>query len=620
MSTSVFFPEQSQQFGTDGVDSPYPDTPAQNAIKEWCEAAYEEALGDQSESAELKEVEKYIDYLAGKQWPAGRPSYRAKPINNRMNRLFWELISLLTDIRPIVDIRASERKPEYLEIEKTLNDSTKSWWLNNDIDQKVAMCIVYAVLTTCFAKLEWDPAANMGEGELALHPLGPTALLPLKPRLDLQSSEACIYQDVRAVGWVQRKYPKRAHLVLPDIAISQYTIESGVPRGVTPQLYSTLSPALKRTLARGSNSNRLGVSAYPMCRYREFWMKDYTVNTSNSVITMGDVNDPWGSSYKVNPMEVIYPRGRLIVLAGREIVHDGPNPYWHGQFPFSLLRLNVVPWQLYGMSDLKSWVDLQDIINNILAGVLDMIKRAVNPPLIAPKNSLSEEAWQRLDPGMPGMRLAYNSMAAGEPKVINVAPLPGFVLQVSQNVEREMDQQSGIAAVNEAVRKKQVPGGDTLDQIRQNQQTPIRQKGRNIEIFIRDVGSQLVPNQFQFYRKDKRLYMATGQGTGAIDSDWKAANMLPSGVEPIRHVRKFKFSILEGSLLRIQQTEMKVDLARLRMSGDLSRKTFYEKLSRLGVIDLDAATEEKLITAERQAGVAAMPPKGKKGGPGGAVK
>lgn len=594
------FPSLQPRYGEDpdtGEANPWYAGDTDARIKLWCEAAYEEALGDQKGAEELKYVEEYIRYLSSDQWKKNRPSYKAAPVNNRMNRLFWELVSTLTDISPVVNVRSTDRTPELVAQEDNINKRIRVWWLNNDIDQKVAMNVVYAILTTSFGKLEWDPSVHMNRGDFMLQPLGPSSVLPLKPGTDLQSSEAVILQDTKPVGWVMRKYPTRAHLVVPDLGISQYAFETGPPKNITPQLFNVLTPAMKQVLTKGQFKS--GGSAYPMCRYREFWLKDYSVNESKAIVMIGDPNNPWGICYRVKPGEMLYPRGRLIVMAGREIVHDGPNPYWHGLFPFSMLRMNVVPWQIYGMSDMRSLRDLQDIVNSIFAGVLDMIKRATNPPFFAPRTAFNDNAWDKIDFGMPGGKIAYNPASPQEPKVVNVAPLPGFVLPMLQNVEREMDQQSGIAAISEMVRKKQVPGGDTLDQIRQAQQTPIRLKGRNIETFLKNIGMQMVPNMFQFYTAAHR---GTGQNPvgDPIAVDWDLKAMVPEGMKPYDMAMRYDFQVMEGSLLNFQRTEMAINLMRLRTTGDLDRKTYFAKLSQLGMIDLDADVVAQNLIEERK--------------------
>src|SRR5882762_7646081 len=345
MSSGISFtyPELAPRLGesSNGQSNAWPDEQRIKGITEWCEAAWEEANGDQKSSEELALVEKYIEYLGGKQWAQGRPSYRSKPVNNRMYRLFWELVSLLTDIRPLVDIHSTVRGDNYIAQEDVLNQATRAWWQNNGIESRMAMCIVYSMLTSSFCKLEWNQDLQYGMGDLSLVPLSPKSLLPLKPGIDLQDCECLIYQDVKSVGWIKRKFQSRAHLVTPDIDVSSYQLDSGPPAHIQPQLYQMLTPAMKRIIKRDATASG---SAYPMCKYREFWLKDYQVNTSNNDVIMGDRFARFSTAYTAKPGEMLYPRGRLIVMAGRNIVHDGPNPYWHGKFPFSLLRLNIVPW------------------------------------------------------------------------------------------------------------------------------------------------------------------------------------------------------------------------------------------------------------------------------------
>jgi hypothetical protein len=615
--SSNFFNDLAPRYGegASGIDVPWPTDDVQRSIALWCESAWEEASEDQKQVEEIGKIDQYIDYLAGNHWPEGRPSYRSKPVNNRMSRLFWELVAILTDIRPVAEIRATERVKEFVAQEDVINKTMRAWWRNNRIDSKVSMAIVYAILTTGFVKIQWNENLQFGMGDLEVRPISPRSLLPLKPDTDLQSSEAVIYQDTKSVGWLKRKYPLRAHLIYPDIEVSQFEVNLGPPANVSPQLYQQLTPAMTRVLGRNRRSMR--TSAYPMCRYREFWIKDYSTNTSNAIVRMGNMSHPARIGYLVKPGERFYPRGRLIVMAGRQIVEDCPNPYWHGQFPFAMCRLNVVPWQLYGMSDMRSWKDLQDIINQIFAGVLDMIKRAVNPPMVAPSSAIGEEAARQIDLSMPGAKVIYKANSPSPPRIEQTAQLPGFVLQFLQGTEREMDQQSGIATVDEAMRKKQIPGGDTLDQIRNSKQTPIRMKGRNIEDFVCDCGTQMVPNFFQFYTKERRIFLLGSTGSQPVDFDWKPEVMAPVDTNPAEQIRKFRFEIVEGSLLSIQRVEKTMNLAKLRMNREIDRRTFFEGLDKLENVYFDADVVEANLKKEMAEGLSGPPPKAGKKGQGG---
>jgi len=272
-----------------------------------------------------------------------------------------------------------------------------------------------------------------------------------------------------------------------------------------------------------------------------------------------------------------------------------------------MLRLNIVPWQLYGLSDLRGWIDLQDIINQVLAGVLDLFKKAVNPGFYAPSNALSDEAWNNIDWSMPGARLKYKETGAGAPKFAPTPPVPPVAMPLLQYISRELKEQSGIAAISEMLKKKQIPSGDTMDQVKQLQSPPNRLKGRNIEVFVRDCGRRQVPNMLQFYTTKKRMFLLGAQGVTSDDYvDWYPETMLGAGEDPAQVIRTYKFIVEQGSLLSIQRSDKLMNAYRLWMAHGLSLETLYK------IIDepsLNYKDEIQRLQAEAKMGVQVMPPK-----------
>jgi hypothetical protein len=325
------------------------------------------------------------------------------------------------------------------------------------------------------------------------------------------------------------------------------------------------------------------------------------MNESNVTVKMGRQGTNW--CYDVKPGERLYPRGRLLTMGGKAIMDDGPNPYWHGKYPFGMLRMNAVPWQLMGLSDLNTWVQLQDIINNILAGVIDMIKKATNPGFYAPKNAFTEGQWETMDWGMPGLKAAYSPVASQKPDFTSAPNLPSYVMQMMMLAAREMDN-SVSGAVSQAAQKKQVPSGESLDKIKEAQLTPIRLKGRNIEVFLRDLGSQQISNIFQFYDAKRRLFLLGPKGLTFEDFDWDPQTMIPAGVPPEDHARRFKFMIEPDSLLNARRVEKAMIMLRLRLMGDMDRKHLYEILD----LGYDVEDVEKELKREAQAGIPMRPP------------
>jgi hypothetical protein len=601
-----FFSSLVPKYGVDPKTSsedywPSAESGYEARTKLWLEAAFEEAKLEHGQNEGIQKVTKYIDYIIGKQWPSGRPSYKASPINNRVWKLLWELVGLLTDIRPVFEVRSTADK-KYDEHAKILNMTTRAWWLDSDADLKLAFCIIYAILSTGYGKLQWNEDLQNGEGDLELIPLGPNDVLTLKPKYDLQSSQAVIYQTVQPLGFFKRKFPKRGYLVTADSNYSKFSSVPDRPGHMSSMLYDSLSPAMKRVVG---NPIKTQNSTYPEALYREFWIQDYTYNTSNATVKMGRQGTNW--CYDVLPGKRFYPRGRLLMMGGEHIMDDVPNPYWHGKYPFGMLRMNAVPWQILGLSDLDSMIQLQDIINNILAGVIDMIKKATNPGFFAPKNAFNEAQWESMDWGMPGMKAAYSPVSSQKPDFTQAPQLPSYVMQMMQLAAREMDSTSGAAAVSQAANKKQVPSGDSLDRIKEAQQTPIRLKGRNIEVFLRDLGSQQISNIFQFYTLKRRMYLLGEKGKTFEDFDWDPNTMIPAGTRAEDHARRFKFMIQPDSLLNAKRVEKAMIYMNLRKGGDMDRKHLFEAL------DIDVSTEEveKELKREAKEGVPMHPPKGK---------
>jgi hypothetical protein len=579
----------------------------EGSVIRWTNAAFDEAEYDQQQVEELQLVQSYIDYIEGKQWTTARPASKARPVNNLMVGLFWELIGQLTDIRPVIEIRTTQAEPT-LDLQRAcsvLNGGLRGWSLDTDFDLKLAKCIAYAILTTSFAKFQWNPFLNFGAGDIEMVPLGPDSVLPLKSAGDLESCEAIIFKDVWSLRKFRQVYPSRGALVQPDDRYSNYQIAPQAPPSVPPMIFKLMSDGMKRQLTGGMRSAQ---SAVPMAQLREFWIRDETRNESTNKVQIGEPGKNW--SYLVPPGGKLYPRGRLIVMGGNVILWDGPNPYWHGRPPFAMLRLNIVPWSMYGLSDCRAQVPLQDIMNNVLAGVLDCVKRAVNPAFFAPKNAFSPEVWQTLDFSLPNARAAYSQQSAHEPKFVPPPVLPGFVMALYQQMERSLEKTSTGAIASEVARKKQVPASDGIEQLKAEKQTPVRLKGRNIESFLRVGGQMMVSNMIQFWSTKRRLQVLGTKGLTFEDFDWDPGTMVPAGTSGEQFVQKFKFYIQPGSLLSIKRVEEKMEVLMLRKMQAIDLKTMYKKLG--GDYNVDEI-EKNLLEERKALAATGGPPKpGKK--------
>lgn len=586
-------------------------------VNDWTEAVYEEGMRDYESVDEYKAVARQIDYIRGKQWPANRPQYKSRPVNNKVDRYFEEIVGLLTDIRPITSVkvgRSSENDRDLTRQASIYNECIRSLWFNSRVEVSLAYTIMYGLFSTGYMKMEWNQRLRNGMGDFELIPLSVQNVLPIKAEsIDLQTAQCVVYQAVKPLSFFRDRFPLRGTLVRPDEAYSRI---SGPSQNMSPALFPGMPNQLRRVIGTPENGP---ASRFPMALYREFWFRDSTLNASDAPVMMGDQTKNWG--YVVQPGAPLYPRGRLIVKGGRTILYDGPNPWWHGQYPFACLRLKPVPWQFAGLSTVAPWIPMQDIINNVGAGILDMIKKAVNPVLMAPNNALSAESWKQFDPAMPGGKLGYSPLAREKPGFANPPALPPFVLQYMQKIDRDWAEQSGMAIISQMVSKKQVPGGDTFDQVRNAQNTPIRLKGRWIEIMLEDVGRMILPSIPQMYSAGRRIMMGGLSWATSADFDLGQGSMIPSdwtaqGFRPEDYMRQFEFSLEPGSLLKINQGDKIAALAQLRKNGDLDRKTLIEALNSDMSLRLDPEVIQANLIEEAKAmesaGIQPAPHKGRK--------
>ena len=543
-------------------------------LKDYCHTAHEQAWQYMSASEEVRQIDQHISYLMGNQWPTKRPSYKAAPINNRLLRQLEEVTAVLTDVRPTFEVQALNSI--YHEQAEIYSKTTKAWWLMQDNDLKLAMATIHAYLSTGFLRIVWNSSLMGGEGDFQLVPLGIAEVMPIGPSYELQEWEGVVYRTSRSLSFFKRRFPLAGWKVKPSVEHSSYARPFSRPKYVGQHAFELLSPQMKRVIG--------GVPQYlpgvlQQAPYTEFWIKDYQLNTSDHAVIMGPTDTNW--AYRVEPGNQLYPRGRLIITGGDEfdLMYDGPNPYWHGRFPFITVRLKPVPWQFHGVSELRTKIPMQDIVNTVLAGILDMIKKAVNPPLIFPDNAFSYAVKAQMDPNMPNAKIGYSPQSPAAPQYGRIPDLPSFVQNTLLYAQQEMDDDSGLLDVGGLSRKKITPAGNTLEQLRENQQTIMRLRGRYMEVALREMGEQMISNFMQFYDVRRRMFLLGSDGVTFEDVfDWDPGTMVPHGIHPRDHRKQFVFLMAQGSTLNATREKEALVAFALAKEGRYSTQALFRKL------------------------------------------
>lgn len=584
-------------------------------IGEWCDAAYEEGVALQETIPELNEVQTSLDYLNGLQWKEAMPSYRARPVNNDMLAMFWETIGLLTDVKPLFRIEdmAASGTGEYSKIESLLNLLARGWASTMRFERSLAFCTMFGMMTSAPAKVYWNPFArgdsgDPQDGDLSFESLPARSILRLGAGDTLQDDECVIYRRSRTLDWICRAYPTMGKLVTAEDTHSKYTVVGKAPINVSP-VFQQPSPQMQRLM--GINRPESRESVYPMAEVAEYWKKDDSINESRNIVRMGPKDMPW--SYDVHPGKRLYPRGRVIIRSNGVTLYDEPNPYYCRKKPFAMLSLYDVPWQQWAMSVIRPWMRQQDILNQILAGLLNNVKRANNPALIAAKSAINPEAMRAIDTAKPNLKITYNGMAGTAPSWSNPPTIPPYVLQAYGIVQKSMSQSSGASGIGDALGKKQVPGSDTLDRISFSRNTPIRLMGRNVENFVDEIGGMWTAGCLQFYDAARRMELLADKGIVKEDIEPVVGSLIPGGIDSEGFVRRWRFKCDKGTLLNVQrQDRLQISFA-LRRNHDLSRRKIFQMLDwNIDQKENDAELAQEAEAMAKAQAAAGIKPRGHK--------
>lgn len=567
------------------------------------EIAKEEAYNTARLSPELEFVQKYAACLMGQYWNRRRARYKSSFFDNRLDNSRQNDLALLTDTRPTIAV--SSAIPAYKQQAEMAQITIQDEWTRHNMDLDLVRTVDICKLNgTAF----WKIGAAL-PGRMQVIPCGPENVMPIQPGRDIQSSSAVMYQCWKGISYFRNKFPYNARGLERELEFTEYNNAGSDARYARPgeipeYTWDGLSPQMKRVLAvqQQSASSTVPDTMFHNLQLQEFYIDDPTENDSKFDVLMRHPYLSLGQHnywYWVKPGQRLYPRKRLLVYAGRRLMYDGPSPFWHGLYPFATMQLNPVPWSFYGMSKYRSLLPLNDAMNEIGAGIMDMIKRALNPTAVSKMGSVATATWKEFYPDMPGSKLMMMPNAnIADLRYMEPPQIPGWVFQFHQYLAMEFDRLAGSIDVASMGKKKQVPGGDTIEAMRDMQNSITRLESRYIEKFLESVGAQAVSSFFQFWTLDTRLKTMGESGLSWADFQGDIGTLIPEDMPKETFWQRFGFKVASGSLLNNNRDREKTLAVGLAQHGLLPLSYLY---SVLGLADPKGLLKE--LIAEHDAGI-----------------
>lgn len=442
--------------------------------------------------------EKWLDYykfFRGRQWKEQRPSYRHSEVINMVFQNIQAVIPILTDARPRLEFIA--QSPQNVELAQILNDVAASDWESNNWLQVYTEILYDAhFYGVGLGAMEFDPKALFGAGATRFESCDPLYFFPDPEAWDVNDRRGnfMIYAEPQSVERLKIEYPHVADFLKPDVI----DLATG-NKTVLDQVHFK-SPVDNRTTLEGTSaydvenkSQALKITCW--LKSEEFIEEEVKETTPN-----GEERSKFVQKLK-------YPKGRRITIVGGVVCEDIENPYEDGKFPFSRLPNYLLPREFWGISEVEQLMGPQKVFNKLVSFALDVLTLMGNPVWVVDSTSGvdTDNLFNR-----PG--LVIEKEKGSEVRREEGVQLQPFVLQLIDRMKVWFDDISGSNDVSRGVKPGSAESGIAIQSLQEAAQTRLRQKSRNMDAFLQNIGKQWLARQFQFSSAPRMVRISHDDG------------------------------------------------------------------------------------------------------------
>ncbi len=546
----------------------------------WLDSAIRSGLGLLKREIAYQQLPDSIAFINGSQGSL-KPSALSRVTFNRLRKIVYEIVSSMTDVRPIWNYQTYNNK--YKPQADILNKLVRNWWRNSYADRRMQDALMYSCAGgSGYLKVEWNPYLP-GGGNIDLIPLDPRDVIPINPALNtsVQQWQGVAVRKTVSLPSLRQRYPEKFYKFK---SLSKGWFDQKVQAGQAGSM-EIISPVLDRLFAgRDPSSSAAEVDLIHV------FVRDDSMNTGLESVLMGKPGTNWCYTVyplgSVNPVTQkvvteahakLYPRGRLILCTPECILEDIPNPYWHGMFPIIKFTLDPQPWSILGSSLVADGKPIQESLNEVLRGVEDAVKQWLRRTVIGNSQAIGKGLLNKIDPRMAGQKILLNPSAGDGLKFVEGPTLPPYIMDYARFLIDILDDNSGVKGLRELAQLKQMPSSDTIEKFLDAQSPLLRLRSAQMEQSLAELAEMVKVMIFQYYDAPRRFQILGADGLTMEDFDYDP-RMLTPGLRPSdegytpeydvftttrsnraeRHHRNFAFSVARNSFLNASHTQQKM--------------------------------------------------------------
>lgn len=493
MSEAIAIPhDQIGNKGTEGNASGYQPTDEEQAAIKLAEHCYGKA-----KQARSAYDEKWLDYyrmFRGRQWKDQRPSYRHSEVINLIFTAIQGSVPILTDSRPKPEYVPTE--PGDLELAQVLNDVFESDWHDGNWLFKFTEVIYDAhFYGVGFASVKYDANASLGAGRIVFDSEDPFCAYPDPHSRNVnEKSNYFVWAEPQPVDKLKRENQEVAKYIKPDLLdLAQYEREN-------------FRENIRYRQAGDSRVFTEGQSSYNLeSKDEALQLELYIHDTEYVEEEVKEVNKDTGVEEVKYIQKLKYPNGRYIKTVSGVLCEEGPIEYEDKKFPYLRLVNYILPHEFWGISEIEQLESPQKIFNKLVSFSLDVLTLMGNPIWVVDTTSGVDTDNLFNRPGLVVEKEPNTEVRREEG--VHLQP---YVLQMIDMVKMWFDDVSGYTQASRGVRPEGVTAAAAIEALQESSQTRLRQKSRNIDAFLQDMGKMYASRVFQFY-DSPRVFRVTGQ-------------------------------------------------------------------------------------------------------------
>lgn len=442
-------------------------------------------LFEKAKKHRTKYDERWVDYykmFRGKQWKEARPSYRHSEVINMIFQHIQSVVPILTDARQRFEFLPQE--PSDLEFAKILDQVAENDWVRSNWTYKLTEVMYDGhFYGTGLSEMCFDAKADFGAGKIDYKSCDPMYCFPDPDAFDV--NERCgffVYAEPMDIERLRKKHEKHAKWIKADLMdlmnedktdLHETTFKSPVDNtvamsGSNPDIYKGQDKALEITC--------------------------YIKSDEVEEIEKKNFDEASGEERVEYEQRLKYPNGRKIVVAGSVVVFDGPNPYDDGLFPYARFINYIDPRSFWGISEVEVLESPQKTFNKLISFALDVLTLMGNPIWILSTDSDvdADNLFNR-----PG--LVIEKSPGSEVRREEGVQLQPYVLQLIDRMREWFNEAGGSQDITRGVKPEGVTAASAISQLQEAAQTRIRQKSRNLDAYLQNLGQLYKNRVFQFY-------------------------------------------------------------------------------------------------------------------------